>query len=98
MACVSAEQGPCHNEKEQPDRMSTTVPQHELDALRDELRDHNYRYHVLDEPVISDAGYDALMRRLREIEEAPPELITPDSPTQRVGAAASERFAKVIHP
>jgi DNA ligase (NAD+) len=66
--------------------------------LRDELRQHNYRYHVLDDPLISDAEYDALMRELRALEEQHPELITPDSPTQRVGAAAAERFAKVQHP
>jgi DNA ligase (NAD+) len=56
------------------------------------------RYHVLDDPIISDAEYDALMRELRTIEESNPELIRPDSPTQRVGAPASEKFAKVRHP
>ena len=78
--------------------MTTTDVQHEIEALRDELRDHNYRYHVLDDPTVSDAEYDALMRRLRALEEEHPDLITPDSPTQRVGAAAAERFAKVRHP
>jgi len=67
-------------------------------TLRAELNQHNYRYHVLDDPIISDAEYDALLRELRELEEAHPELITPDSPTQRVGAAAAERFNKVRHP
>ncbi|MGQ9892648.1 MAG: NAD-dependent DNA ligase LigA [Roseiflexus sp.] len=66
-------------------------------ALREQIRYHNYRYYVLDEPVISDAEYDALMRELRALEAAHPELITPDSPTQRVGAPPSEQFAKVQH-
>lgn len=69
-----------------------------ITKLRDELRQHNYRYHVLDDPTISDAEYDALMRELRELETAHPELVTPDSPTQRVGAPPAERFAKVQHP
>ncbi len=77
--------------------MSTDV-QHELDTLRDAIRDHNYRYYILDDPAVADVEYDALMRRLRAIEEEHPELITPDSPTQRVGATAAERFAKVRHP
>jgi DNA ligase (NAD+) len=68
-----------------------------LTHLRDELRAHNYRYYVLDEPTVSDAEYDALMRELRELEVAHPELVTPDSPTQRVGAPPAERFAKVRH-
>lgn len=66
--------------------------------LRAEINEHNYRYHVLDEPIISDAEYDALMNELRAIEAQHPELITPDSPTQRVGAPAAEGFAKVRHP
>ncbi len=70
----------------------------ELNALRDAIREHNYRYYVLDEPSIGDAEYDALMRRLRALEAEHPELITPDSPTQRVGSAPSEQFAKVRHP
>jgi DNA ligase (NAD+) len=69
-----------------------------ITKLRDELRQHNYRYHVLDDPTISDAEYDSLMRELRELETAYPDLVTPDSPTQRVGAAPAERFAKVQHP
>ena len=77
--------------------MSTDV-QHEIETLRDAIRDHNYRYYILDDPSVADAEYDALMRRLRVLEAEHPELITPDSPTQRVGAAAAERFAKVRHP
>ena len=70
----------------------------ELEQLRREIHDHNYRYHVLDRPVISDAEYDRLINRLREIESLHPEWITPDSPTQRVNAAVAEKFVKVPHP
>lgn len=67
-------------------------------ALRAQLLDHSYRYYVLSQPVISDAEYDALTRELREIEAAHPDLITPDSPTQRISDGISEGFAKVQHP
>ncbi|MBU0491114.1 MAG: NAD-dependent DNA ligase LigA [Chloroflexi bacterium] len=66
--------------------------------LRREIRFHNYRYHVLDDPVVSDAEYDALVRELRALEMDQPELVTPDSPTQRVGAEPLGRFEKVTHP
>ncbi len=66
--------------------------------LRTEINYHAYRYHTLDDPVISDAAYDKLMQELRALEEAHPELITFDSPTQRVGAAPRDEFEKVIHP
>ncbi len=65
--------------------------------LRRAIEYHNYRYHVLDEPVISDAEYDQLLRELEAIEAAHPELITPDSPTQRVGAAPAEKFEPAEH-
>lgn len=65
--------------------------------LREEIEYHNYRYYVLDSPVISDAEYDALMRELRELEAMYPELITPDSPTQRVGFKPAEGFREVLH-
>ncbi|HSQ38204.1 MAG TPA: NAD-dependent DNA ligase LigA [Acidimicrobiia bacterium] len=65
--------------------------------LRAALRHHDYRYYVLDEPEVSDARYDALKRELLAIEEAHPELVTPDSPTQRVGTAPSAQFAPVSH-
>jgi len=67
------------------------------EALRRELNHHNYLYYVLDQPVISDAQYDKLLRELQELERAHPELITPDSPTQRVGAAPSKEFGEVRH-
>jgi DNA ligase (NAD+) len=65
--------------------------------LREEIDYHNRRYHELDDPEISDADFDALVRQLRSLEEAHPELITPDSPTQRVGSAPSGLFAPVQH-
>ena len=65
--------------------------------LREAIDYHSYRYHVLDDPEIADVEYDALVRELIEIEEAFPELVTPDSPTQRVGAPPSDMFAPVEH-
>jgi DNA ligase (NAD+) len=65
--------------------------------LRSLIRHHSYRYHVLDDPEISDAEYDVLVRELERLEEAHPELVTPDSPTQRVGAPPSDLFAPVTH-
>ena len=66
--------------------------------LRDVLTYHLYRYHVLDDPEVSDAEYDTLYDELVRLEEADPTLVTPDSPTQRVGAPPSEKFQKVEHP
>ncbi|NLM39062.1 MAG: NAD-dependent DNA ligase LigA [Firmicutes bacterium] len=68
-----------------------------VEQLRSELHYHNYRYYVLDDPVITDQEYDALMRELMELEELYPELIVPDSPTQRVGHAPADQFATVRH-
>jgi DNA ligase (NAD+) len=69
----------------------------QIEQLRQQLQYHNYRYHVLDDPRITDAEYDQLMRRLQELEAAFPELIRPDSPTQRVGATPLEAFGTVLH-
>src|SRR4051812_11726235 len=69
----------------------------EIQKLRDELRHHEYQYYVLDDPQISDSEYDALMRNLQALEEQHPDLLTPDSPTQRVGGKAREGFIKVRH-
>jgi DNA ligase (NAD+) len=71
--------------------------QQRLDELREQVDHHLYRYHVLDDPEISDAEYDRLYDELRSVEDEHPDLITPDSPTQRVGAPPSERFQKVRH-
>ncbi|HKV56103.1 MAG TPA: NAD-dependent DNA ligase LigA [Candidatus Binataceae bacterium] len=69
----------------------------QAEALREQINHHNYRYYVLDEPEVTDAEYDQLLRKLEALEEAHPELRTPESPTQRVGAAPSEKFAAVKH-
>jgi DNA ligase (NAD+) len=70
---------------------------HEIEELRDQLRHHEYQYYVLDQPEISDAAYDRLMKRLEALEAAHPELITPDSPSVRVGGAPREGFQTVQH-
>jgi DNA ligase (NAD+) len=69
----------------------------QIDKLREELRHHEHLYYVLDAPEVSDAEYDALMNRLKRLEAEHPELITPDSPTQRVGGKPAEGFSKVRH-
>ncbi|MFN2174787.1 MAG: NAD-dependent DNA ligase LigA [Anaerolineales bacterium] len=69
-----------------------------IQELRKEINFHNYRYHVLDDPVISDSEFDRLLAELKKIEAENPELITPDSPTQRVGGVISEGFNKIQHP
>ncbi len=72
-------------------------PAARAEELRAQLRDASHRYYVLDAPTLSDAEYDRLFRELEQIEADHPDLITPDSPTRRVGAAPSEKFAKVTH-
>ena len=69
----------------------------ELETLRDEIRYHEHCYYVLDQPEISDAGFDKLMDKLKKLEAEHPELVTPDSPTQRVGGKPREGFVKVRH-
>ena len=69
----------------------------EVEALRETLRDHNHRYYVLDDPRVPDVEYDHLLRRLQELEAAHPQLVTTDSPTQRVGAAPLAEFSQVRH-
>ncbi|PYX64746.1 MAG: DNA ligase (NAD(+)) LigA [Acidobacteria bacterium] len=71
--------------------------QKKIDALRDKIRQHEYRYYVLDDPEISDAEFDKLMEQLKHLEAEHPDLITPDSPTQRVGGKPREGFLKVRH-
>ena len=72
--------------------------QERLTQLRDEINYHLHRYHVLDAPVISDAEYDKLYQQLLALEQSYPDLITPDSPTQRAGAEPLDAFEKVTHP
>src|SRR3954464_15981040 len=71
--------------------------QERIDALRELLHHHPHQYYVLDAPEMPDAEYDRLFRELQELETQHPELLTPDSPTQRVGGAVLEGFAKVRH-
>jgi DNA ligase (NAD+) len=68
-----------------------------INELREEIRHHNYRYHVLDDPEVPDAEYDRLIRELKALEEKHPELVTPDSPTQRVGDAPISAFGTIQH-
>jgi DNA ligase (NAD+) len=77
--------------------MENGALRNEVDRLREDLRRHEHLYYVLDRPEITDAEYDALMNRLREIETQHPELVTADSPTQRVGGKAREGFVKAAH-
>src|SRR5580693_2754862 len=72
-------------------------PAAQIAALRELLRHHEYQYYVLDAPTISDAEYDTLMNELKALEAAHPELLTPDSPTQRVGGRPAEGFKKIAH-
>jgi DNA ligase (NAD+) len=69
-----------------------------IDRLKEQINHHNYRYHVLDSPEISDAEYDQLVVELKQLEGKYPQFLTPDSPTQRVGAAPVEAFGVVEHP
>ncbi len=72
--------------------------QQHLADLRRQIHLHNYRYHVLDDPLISDGEFDQLLVELRQIEAAHPEWVTPDSPSQRAGSAILDKFVKVKHP
>jgi DNA ligase (NAD+) len=80
-----------------PAKAAALSPDQQIEVLRDELRHHEHLYYVLDAPVWTDAQYDAAMNRLKALESAHPSLITPDSPTQRVGGKPKEGFAKVAH-
>jgi DNA ligase (NAD+) len=76
---------------------ASSATRKKLESLREEIRYHNYRYHTLDDIEIPDAEYDRLMRELQALEEKYPELVTPDSPTQRVGAEPSDALETVRH-
>src|SRR3984893_5826168 len=73
------------------------TPEQELQELRDTLRHHEHLYYVEDAPELTDAQYDALMNKLKKMEEEHPELVTADSPSQRVGGKPKEGFAKMPH-
>lgn len=77
--------------------MAGIAIEQKIQQLREGINYHNYRYYVLDDPEISDAEYDRLMRELQSLERQYPEFITPDSPTQRVGAAPQAEFATIAH-
>ncbi|HEY5649985.1 MAG TPA: NAD-dependent DNA ligase LigA [Acidimicrobiia bacterium] len=72
-------------------------PAQRVEELSEQIRDHAYRYYILDDPVVADAEYDSLVKELRRLEEENPDLVRHDSPTQRVGAPPSDLFAEVIH-
>lgn len=78
--------------------MADKALKEQLEELRNTINEHNYRYHVLDEPAVSDAEFDKLLNELKAIEAEHPEWITPDSPTQRAGSEPSPKFSKVRHP
>ena len=77
--------------------MARSKAAQEIERLREKIRHHEYCYYVLDEPEISDAEFDRLLEKLKKLEAARPELVTPDSPTQRVGGQPREGFVKVRH-
>ena len=79
------------------DSSENHAPARRAEELRKQLEHHEYQYYVLDRPEIADAEYDALMRELKALEEAHPDLRTPDSPTERVGGQPREGFVKAAH-
>jgi len=81
-----------------PEERERALAQTRIQDLRSQIAEHDTRYYVLDRPVVSDAEYDGLMRELRALEQRFPDLVTPSSPTQRVGGKGSELFAPVEHP
>ncbi len=72
-------------------------PVHRIEELRQQIREHNHRYYVLNDPVVSDAQFDEMLRELIALEEQHPDLVTPDSPTQRVGTPVGQLFRPVEH-
>ena len=74
-----------------------TKPEDRVEELRQAIREHAHRYYILDDPMVSDAQFDEMVAELRDLEAAHPELVTPDSPTQRVGAPIGDLFAPVEH-
>ena len=78
--------------------MDSKLEQNRLKELQEQLRYHNYRYYILNDPVVSDLEYDRFYRQLLELEEKFPQFKTPDSPTQRAGTQPSEAFARLAHP
>src|ERR1700733_15712337 len=77
--------------------MTEPAAARKIEKLREKIRHHEHHYYVLDRPEISDAAYDALVNELKKLEAAPPDLVTPASPTQRVGGKPAEGFKKAQH-
>ncbi|MFH0957921.1 MAG: hypothetical protein V1897_04380, partial [Pseudomonadota bacterium] len=85
---------------ETKDNFETNHPEgvkNEIECLRNEIRSHDYKYYALDSPEISDREYDDLFRKLERFENQYPQFVSPDSPTQRVGGQAIEKFAQMTH-
>src|SRR5215510_7486317 len=78
--------------------MTTNSLRSRYETLKSQINEHNYRYHVLDAPIISDLEFDRLLNELKQIEAQHPDWITEDSPTLRAGAKPADRFTKVMHP
>ncbi len=81
----------------EPDLKLSPQIDDEIENLRRVIREHDYKYYVLDSPEITDQEYDGLFRKLQDLEQQYPELITPDSPTQRVGGQPLEKFSQIGH-
>src|SRR6478609_7047007 len=92
--CPSSTSAGCSS---RPRASLTEAPAKRAEELRKQLEYHGHRYYVLDDPEISDADYDELINELRAIEAEHPELLTPDSPTQRVGGRPLDKFEQVRH-
>src|SRR5712691_8219107 len=84
-------------ERRQPEERRLSDARKRVEELHEQINHHSYRYHVLDEPEVSDFDYDQMVKELQALEAEFPELITPDSPTQRVGGAPADLFAPVRH-
>jgi len=78
--------------------MNNETEKSEIKQLQKDINYHNYRYHVLEDPVISDYEYDMMIKRLQQLEDQYPEMVTPDSPARRIGSTVVEKFQKVSHP
>ena len=98
LACLTAGRSILVDTTLQRTDMADTAVRDRVEWLQGQINHHNNRYYALDQPEVSDAEYDKLMQELRELEDQHPELITPHSPTQRVGAAPVEAFGVVEHP
>src|SRR5207253_11334113 len=88
---------PAEEERHEAEERRRSDAKRRVEELRELINHHNYRYHVLDDPEVADAEYDELVIELKTLEDEFPELITPDSPTQRVGSTPVDLFAPVTH-